>query len=38
MKPDSAVSGGKVVYVNGPIVRVDGGDRLHMYELVQVGE
>jgi V/A-type H+-transporting ATPase subunit A len=29
---------GKVVYVNGPIVRVDGASALHMYELVQVGE
>ena len=29
---------GKVVYVNGPIVRADGAQALHMYELVLVGE
>jgi V/A-type H+-transporting ATPase subunit A len=28
---------GKVVFVNGPIVRTDGAGALHMYELVQVG-
>ena len=29
---------GKVVSINGPIVRVDGAREIHMYELLQVGD
>ena len=29
---------GKVVSINGPIVRIDGAREIHMYELVQVGQ